>query len=290
MNLQKVTIGIPFYNAEKYLADAIKSVINQSYENWNLILLNDGSNDSSLEIAQSFVSDKISVVSDGENKGLVYRLNELTDLSDGAYYARMDADDIMHFQRLEKQLALLQRDLSLDVVGSSYFAIDDNNQIIGLWEAKFKPENAVDILRNGCFAHPSVTGRLEWFKNNKYDGNWERMEDLELWLRTFSNSKFRNIDEPLLFYRVFGMPVISKYVKSNLGIIKLLQKREKYKITFFNSLSFTVFYFIKIVIYTVLNFVGKVDLILKNRFIILDEFKENQAKVSMEQSISKEDI
>lgn len=286
MNLQKVTIGIPFYNAEKYLADAIKSVINQSYENWNLILLNDGSNDSSLEIAQSFVSDKISVVSDGENKGLVYRLNELTELADGAYYARMDADDIMHFQRLEKQVVLLQQDLSLDVVGSSYFAIDDNNQIIGLWEAKSKPENVVDILKNGCFAHPSVTGRLEWFKNNKYDDNWERMEDLELWLRTFSNSKFRNIDEPLLFYRVFGIPVISKYVKSNLGIIKLLQKREKYKMTFCNSLYFSVLYFFKIVVYTVLNFVGKVDLILKNRFIILDEFKENQAKVSMKQSIS----
>lgn len=287
MSLDKVTIGIPFYNAEQYLTDAIKSVINQTYRNWNLILLNDGSTDSSLAIAQSFASDKISVVSDGENKGLVYRLNQLSELADGTYFARMDADDIMHFKRLEKQVEFLQRDIKLDVVGSSYYAIDTNNHIIGLREAKYKPKNSVDILKNGCFAHPSVTGRLEWFKSNKYDGNWERMEDIELWLRTFSKSKFRNIDEPLLFYRVFGTPVISKYVKSNLGIIKLLQKREKYNITLFNSLCFTGFYFFKIVVYTVLNLVGQVDIILKNRFIVLDKFKEEQAKENMLQSIGK---
>ena len=287
MSLEKVTIGIPFYNAEQYLTDAIKSVINQTYLNWNLILLNDGSTDSSLEIAQSFASDKISVLNDGKNKGLVYRLNQLTELADGAYYARMDADDIMHFERIEKQVAFLQRHLDIDVVGSSYYAIDENNHIVGLRDVKSEPKNTVDILINGCFAHPSVTGRLKWFKSNKYDGNCERMEDLELWLRTFSNSKFRNIGEPLLFYRVFGIPVISKYVKSNFGIIKLLQKREKYNITFFMSLYFTVYYFIKIVVYTALNIVGKVDLILKNRFTVLDKFKERQAKENMLQSIGK---
>lgn len=287
MSLGKVTIGIPFYNAEKYLQDAILSVVNQTYKNWNLILLDDGSTDRSLEIAKTFANHKISIVSDGENRGLVYRLNQLTELADGAFYSRMDADDIMHFKRIEKQVDFLQRDSTLDVVGSSYYAIDGNNHIVGSWEAKSQPENAVEILRNGCFAHPSVTGRLEWFKNNKYDRNWERMEDLELWLRTFSNSKFRNIDEPLLFYRVFGMPVISKYVKSNFGIIKLLQKREKYNISLFTSLYFTVFYFTKIVVYTVLNFFGKIDLILKNRFIVLDEYKEEQAKESMLHSIGK---
>jgi glycosyltransferase involved in cell wall biosynthesis len=278
MNIAKVTIGIPFYNAEKYLADAIKSVISQSYENWNLILVNDGSTDSSLSVAQSFASRKIAVINDGKKKGLIYRLNQLTDIADGVYYARMDADDIMHFRRLEKQVRLLQEDDEIDVVGSSYYAIDINNNILGLRRAKFKPESPIDILKNGCFAHSSITGRLEWFKSNKYDYNWQRMEDIELWLRTFSNSKFRNLDEPLLFYRVFGVPVIKKYVKSNLGIINLLQTGMKYNISRFHRIYFSVVYFLKIIIYTFLFFIGKLELVIKKRFVVLNKHDKSIAK------------
>ena len=77
---QLVSIGIPFYNAEKYLDYAIRSVINQSYSNWELILIDDGSTDRSLEIAKSFSDKRIKVLSDGENKGLILRLNQLTEI------------------------------------------------------------------------------------------------------------------------------------------------------------------------------------------------------------------
>lgn len=286
-NLNLVTIGIPFYNAEKYLKDAIVSVINQTYKNWNLILIDDGSTDKSLEIARTFANEKISIVSDGENKGLVFRLNQIVELAGGSYYARMDADDIMHFERIEKQILFLQKNTSIDVIGSSYYVLDQNNQIVGFRKVNSKPQNVNDILKNGCFAHPSVMGKIEWFRNNKYDGSWERMEDLELWLRAFPNSQFGNIDEPLIFYRVFGIPVLTKYIKSNLGIIRLLQKRKKYSISFFDSLYFTLFFLFKIIVYSLLDLFGKVHVVLKNRFTTLNENEYRRAKGILLKSIAK---
>lgn len=281
----KITVGIPFYNAEKYLRDAILSVINQTYTDWQLILVDDGSTDNSLEIAKSFVNDKISVVHDGMNKGLVYRLNQIVELADGDYYARMDADDIMHFQRLEKQILFLKNNPDVDVIGSSYYAIDSDNTILGLRKANLNPKNVNDILKNGCFAHPSVMGKLIWFQQNKYDGEWERMEDLELWIRTFPISEFRNLEEPLLFYRVFGIPVLNKYIKSNIGIIRLLMKRKKYFLSVFDSFYFSVVFFLKIVVYYFLDLLGKVDIVLKNRFIALSENKNQAAQEDLLKSI-----
>ena len=128
MNL--VYVGIPFYNAEKYLDYAIRSVLNQTYTNWKMTLIDDGSTDSSLALARKYTSDtRVKVISDGRNKGLVYRLNELVKLSDCKYFVRMDADDIMHPQRLEKQLRYLEEHPQADVVGSWAYSIDTGNRV-----------------------------------------------------------------------------------------------------------------------------------------------------------------
>ena len=89
-----ITIGIPFYNAEAYLADAIRSVFAQTYEDWELILIDDGSTDNSLAIARSVDDPRVRVYSDGKNKKLASRLNELTQLATYEFIARMDADDV----------------------------------------------------------------------------------------------------------------------------------------------------------------------------------------------------
>ena len=105
-----VTIGLPFYNAEKYLALAIESVLQQTYTNWELLLLDDGSTDNSLSIAQSYAQkdSRIKVISDGKNKNLATRLNELPSLAQGLYLARMDADDIMHSARIVKTIISIE--------------------------------------------------------------------------------------------------------------------------------------------------------------------------------------
>ena len=109
-----VTIAIPFYNAEKYLAQAIDSVVWQTYHNWELLLIDDGSTDRSLEIAKEYVlkDKRIKIFSDGDNKNLGYRLNQIPNLVDTLYLARMDADDLMDADRLKIQLDYLKNNIS----------------------------------------------------------------------------------------------------------------------------------------------------------------------------------
>lgn len=266
-----VTIGIPFYNAANFLYFAIKSVLKQSHENFELLLLDDGSTDNSMEIAGSFNDSRIKIISDGENKGLIYRLNQLTYLASGAFYARMDADDIMHFNRIASQVHYLYEYPNVDVVGSSYYSIDSNNQIVGRSSAYPSLESVETILKKGCFAHPTIMGRTEWFRKNQYDVLYERMEDFELWIRTVDFSTFMNIQEPLLFYRNVGIPTLQKYLKSNIGIIRLLQNRKKYGISLFNSLYFTILYLIKILIYLIFAGIGKIDYLIKRRTQLISE-------------------
>ena len=158
MNL--VYVGIPFYNAEKYLDYAIRSVLNQTYTNWKMTLIDDGSTDSSLALARKYTSDtRVKVISDGRNKGLVYRLNELVKLSDCKYFVRMDADDIMHPQRLEKQLRYLEEHPQADVVGSWAYSIDTGNRVVGILKNKVNPSVIGDVFAHACFIHPSVMGK-----------------------------------------------------------------------------------------------------------------------------------
>lgn len=265
MDNRLITIGIPFYNAGEYLYYAVCSVLNQSYTNWELILLDDGSTDDSLKIAKSFNDARISIISDGLNKGLVYRLNQSVFMAKGEFYARMDADDVMHFDRLRIQSEFLELNPDVDVVGSNYYTIDSNNDLIGLTTVNMKPDSLKSVLQNGCFAHPSILGKTQWFRNNPYNENCLRMEDLELWLRTVEVSKFKNIDEPLLFYRTIGIPTLRKYINSNVGIIKLLHKRDNYKISYSDSVYFSFVYLLKIIVYVIFFCFGKMDILIKKR-------------------------
>jgi len=106
-----VTIGLPFYNAENTLPLAIKSTLAQTFSSWRLLLVDDGSTDRSLAIAKEFAEHdfRIEVLTDGKNRGLIYRLNQLIDLADTKYIARMDADDIMLPERLAKQFHFLEK-------------------------------------------------------------------------------------------------------------------------------------------------------------------------------------
>src|SRR5690606_10265590 len=153
-----ISIGIPFYNAEKYLAFAIQSIIVQSYANWELILVDDGSSDNSLKIAQEFARKdiRIRVICDGENKKLPCRLNQIIQQSKGEFIARMDADDIMHPNRLEKQIKFLNENPNIDLVSGSLVSIDSHNNVMGT-----RGVQEITILQQSSssfpIVHPSVT-------------------------------------------------------------------------------------------------------------------------------------
>jgi glycosyltransferase involved in cell wall biosynthesis len=216
-----VTIGISYYNAEKYLRDAILSILNQSYSNWELILIDDGSTDNSLDIAKTFNDSRIFVYSDGINRGLCYRLNQITNLAKGKYIARMDADDIMHRNRLSKQVNYLLLNPKVDVLGTAYCTINESNHILRLSKTTQYPNIKKNIYSGEFMGHPTVMTTKDWYLDNPYDPKYVRVEDRELWIRTKDNSKYQNILEPLLFYRVETSNQFSKYCTTNINLIRL---------------------------------------------------------------------
>ncbi|MGE6487391.1 glycosyltransferase family 2 protein [Paenisporosarcina sp. NPDC076898] len=209
-----VTIGIPFYNSEKTLLNSIRSVFAQTYKEWELILIDDGSSDSSLEIAKSIKDKRIKVISDGLNRGLPYRLNEITKIAKGSYIARMDADDLMHPDRIMKQINYLKRNKEIDLVGTSTYIINEKSEVTGkraTSELDLKPKS---ILEKGLYIHPTVLGKASWFIKNSYSEDYPRAEDHEIWIRTLNKSTFSKLNEPLFFYRENNKININNYTLS----------------------------------------------------------------------------
>ena len=142
-----VTIAIPFYNSGEYLKYAVKSVLNQTYANWELILLNDGSTDNYEDIISEFEDKRIRFINDGYQLGLPARLNQLSLIAHGEYYARMDADDIMHPQRIELQVEFLVKHPEIDVVGSYAYYIDKDNSILGVSKELYQQPKTIVSYR-----------------------------------------------------------------------------------------------------------------------------------------------
>jgi glycosyltransferase involved in cell wall biosynthesis len=198
--LPLVTIGIPLYNAEKFIGFAIQSVLSQTYEHFELIITDDGSTDDSVKIVKSFKDDRIQLLSDGMNLGLPNRLNQQVSMARGKYFVRMDNDDLMFPHRLEKQIEYLQKHPNIDAVGSSVVILDDDNHVVAFRKAELLREYR-QLFRTILFNHPTVAGKTEFFKQNPYSEQYDGVEDAELWLRTFPHATFGIIEEPLLFYR-----------------------------------------------------------------------------------------
>lgn len=278
-----ITIAIPFYNAEKYFELAIKSVLNQTYSDWKLILVDDGSTDNSIKIAKKYenLDKRIKVYSDGKNKNLAYRLNEIAKLADTKYLARMDADDIMHPQRIEKQLYILETYPEIDVLGTNAFSIDENNVILGM-RVKSNLNNP-ELLNTKSFIHPSIMAKTEWFRSNPYDTEVIRAQDYELWQRTASNSNFKVYTEPLLFYREFGVNYYKKYFK---GISSVFYVANKHKTFKGYLIAFT--YLLKAVLYFIFNKIKLEHKLIENRNVELQSELLNKSSLVLKNIIYNE--
>lgn len=253
-----VTIAIPIYNAEKCIRDAIQSCINQTYQNWELLLMCDGSTDNSTVIAKEIANgdSRIKIIDDGQNRGLIARLNQSVEVCETKYYARMDADDIMCINRIEEQVKFMEEHAEVDVCGSSIMTIDNNNNIIG---------SSFNEGRVNSFIHPTVFGRTEWFRENPY-ANWAlRAEDFELWIRTSGKSNFYALPQPLLFYREFGVPTFKKYYLTQKTIVKIAGRYKEYGKSFFWFTKLATLSYAKIFINAIMALIGKMNLLIAMR-------------------------
>ena len=120
----KLTVLMPVYNAEKYLKPALESILNQTYKDFEFLIIDDGSTDKSLEIIKSYNDSRIRLIGHEQNQKLIATLNEGIKLAQGEYIARMDADDISAPERLQKQMEFLEKHPATVVLGCDFQIID----------------------------------------------------------------------------------------------------------------------------------------------------------------------
>lgn len=261
-----ITIAMPVFNADSYLNLAIDSMINQTYLNWEMIAIDDGSTDNSLEILLDYqLRDKrIKVISRG-NKGIAYTLNECIKNANGNFIARMDADDISMPARLELQVKAFQADSSLDLIATDVFFIDEKNTIIG--ESECLTEHASICRRpwvGFLMPHPTWLGRTEWFRKYQYAIPAPYLcEDQDLLLRAHTDSKFAVLPVFLLKYRLRIKFSIVKKIKTRLSLLKHQLRFFITKKSYLNlALSTSAFVF-----FCAKDIVTKIKFTLKHHYI-----------------------
>ena len=212
-----LTIGLPVYNKAPFLRDCLRSVFAQSWSDWELVVADDGSSDESLSILKSIFDPRLRLVGAGLHQGLGACLNLITANARGRYIARMDADDMMHPSRLERQLRVLLEQPHLDGLGCGMVVLDRHLNPIG---TKLNPvdhdEICTDPLSGIRLAHATFVARAEWFRSHPYNNDSYGCEDWELLFSTFGKSRFANIPEPLYFYRELDSFTVPKYLRRQL--------------------------------------------------------------------------
>ena len=214
---------MPVYNAGRYLRPAVVSVLQQTFLDWELIVIDDGSSDGAVEAICDIHDARIKILSDGVNKGLAARLNEAIDLARGRYFARMDADDISYPDRLARQLTLLEQNPEIDLCVVRCITIDAVNEMIGTLPYALTHEALCARPWLGFYLpHPTWLGRITWFRLHRYASPGPYFcEDQELLMRSYSVSRFACIPEVLFAYRVHSKINWLKLVRTRKTLLKL---------------------------------------------------------------------
>jgi glycosyltransferase involved in cell wall biosynthesis len=217
-----VTIGLPVFNTGPLLVGALQSVFAQTACDWELIAIDDGSQDGSAATLASLRDPRVRVLRDGRNRGLPERLNEINCEARGAFIARMDADDLCHPDRLRRQVEFLETNRDVDGVGCAMVVVDEHLEPRGL---RVQPAAHAGICAGAPAAfrmnHASFVARREWWLRHPYNRASRRIEDIELWLSSFETSRFANLPDALYFYREFESFSLAKYARAKRSLASL---------------------------------------------------------------------
>lgn len=214
-NSPLVSVVMPVYNCERYLELSLNSILQQTIEDFEFIIINDGSTDSSEDIIRSFADRRINLVNQKENKGIASSLNAGIMLAKGAYIARMDSDDISYPFRFARQVDFLRNNPDVIICGSHMNLIDQAGSIIKLQRKKVGCEN----IRLGLFfgetsiAHPSIMINASLYKKRGFSYNpfFDYAEDYDLFCRCSQEFRMENIGEPLIQYRLHEQSVSKQH-------------------------------------------------------------------------------
>lgn len=198
----KVTVLMSVYNGERYLNEAVDSILSQTFTDFEFLIIDDASTDRTPEILRGYDDPRIRIVTNEENLGLTKSLNKGLALARGEYIARMDADDISLPKRLEKEITFLDAHPNIALVGTSYQKIDHEGNSIGKY---ILPTNVTyqDLLKDNFIIHGSVIVRCEVLELlSGYNEFFKKCQDYALWLQIAKICPLQNIDEILYKLRI----------------------------------------------------------------------------------------
>jgi glycosyltransferase involved in cell wall biosynthesis len=211
-----ISVLLPVYSAERYLRGAIDSILAQTFSDFELLALDDGSTDQSLGILREYESKDIRIrVISRENRGLVSSLNELISESRGRYLARMDSDDVCYPKRFERQIEFLESNPNYVVIGGAVLRVNSNGLPIGpiLPPCEHDQIDGSQTRGHSSIWHPTVMMRKDAvLKVGGYRNDYQHAEDLDLWLRLGEIGKLANLPEVVLRFRLHENSISQKNV------------------------------------------------------------------------------
>ena len=193
---------MPVYNGERFIRETIDSILNQTYQNFEFIIIDDGSTDSTQQIIDSYHDKRIILLGLIKNQGVSNARNMGTDLSKGEFIAFCDADDLYAPDRLQTQLDFLTRNPAVDVCGSYFLVLEDGQETL-IKHPTTDQEIKEHFFTGNCIGQPSVMGKSAVFRKYKYNPELQASEDFDLWARMASDGVvFANVPYPLVKYRL----------------------------------------------------------------------------------------
>ena len=199
-----ITVFIPVYNREKYIHDAINSVLNQSYQDFELLIINDGSTDSTSSIISQFSDSRIRLLHNPSNMGLAETRNRGLWEAKGEYIAFLDSDDLMINNRLEKQIQFLKKNPDVAGVGSRRNYINESGDIIsksGKNHSQEPDEVKISLLFYCAMTNSTFMGRTDILRSYAYDSSFKICEDYDLFSRISRDNKLSNLPDKLVSTR-----------------------------------------------------------------------------------------
>jgi glycosyltransferase involved in cell wall biosynthesis len=234
-NCPKVSVLMCVFNGERYLREAINSILNQTLSDFEFLIIDDGSTDDSVKIIQDYQDGRIRLIQNGKNLGLTKSLCVGVAKARGEYIARMDGDDVAMPNRLTAQVYHLENNREIGLVGSSHYLIDEKGEIKGAVDSISDHTEIVSRFANGLnsFCHPSTLYRRDIVvRVGGYREFFEVAQDYDLWTRILEVCEVANIDERLIKFRVHSKSISGRaksqqHAYRHLALL-LMRQRQKY--------------------------------------------------------------
>ncbi len=292
MKNPKVTVLMSVYNGEKYLQEAIDSILGQTFKDFEFLIINDGSTDKTGEILESYNDPRIKIINNEKNIGLTKSLNKGLRSARGEYIARQDADDISAPERLEKEIEFLEMHQNYAVVGTFAKIINKNSEVLSFLERPIEDLKIKEFFKkDNCIVHGSSMIRKACLSDiGFYNELMLRSQDYELWLRLSKKYRLANIAKYLYMWRKHNDNIEAKFIGEQkifviLAMIKNnILKNKKATVHFINfavdskmillpRVLLILFQFIKIITF------GKIPPVTFIKFLIRIRFSNRINKI-----------